>query len=132
MKCPVCDRDAASARSCPTCGADLGALVAIRELPSKLAAEGVQLAKDGRLIAGVEKLQAAAVLAPEDAEIRRALVEALIEAGLDDLAWVHLRPMLAADGQDAAARRAAQRLRRRVRVRAAVERIVRAFADYVT
>ncbi len=131
MKCPVCDREAGTARACPSCGADLGAIQAIRELPARLASEGVQLAREGRLLAGVERLQAAAVLAPEDGEIRRALVEVLVEAGLDEMAWVHLRPLLAANGQDAAARKAAERLRRRVRVRAAVDRIVRAFADYL-
>ncbi|GEM_PF-4688591 len=132
MKCPVCDREAGTARACPSCGADLGAIQAIRELPARLAAEGVRLAKEGRLIAGVERLQAAAVLAPEDGEIRRALVEALVEAGLDELAWAHLRPMLAANGRDPAARRTAEKLRRRVRIRSAVNRIVRAFADYVS
>lgn len=132
MKCPVCDRDVAGARTCPACGADLGALVALRELPALLASEGAALVQDGRVLAGVERLTAAAVLAPGEPAIRRALVDALVSAGLDELAWNQLKTVLAADGADPAARRAAERLRKRMRVRAAIDRLVRAFASYVT
>ncbi len=132
MKCPVCDRETDGARTCPACGADLGALVALRELPAQLASEGAALVQDGRVLAGVERLTAATVLAPGEMAIRRTLVDALVVAGLDELAWNQLKTVLAADGADPAARRAAMKLRKRMRVRAAVDRLVRAFASYVT
>lgn len=83
MNCPVCPNASIAAHdiTCGNCGADLGPIQRLRELPGRWYNEGLELLREGDHDGAVSKLESAAALEGASPHIRRLLGKALWNSG---------------------------------------------------